>query len=406
MEHSGAAVSEPLPDEGVASPLAPPLADDATGRRPRRATVVVWIVGLIAAALLVVGIGLVHTSAHGEFDAAASELMDAAEAERQAQRSLNGAASAADTALTASEQILAAAADDLIAPAARTALAETAATAAGLRDEASTVLENEVDDAMALKPFWTWELFAGASGLDERAADATADATGLSDTESTLEGSLEAMSEAASTLFASAPPAAAALEAANVSARTAAVQDFRDAADGVARQASVDADAAVAFSVYAARATTLKESAQQELSEKAGPLFTTRLEIEAYARSISGGVLLDFDWAPVVAGTGGDAGMGGTATWDSARGGSSTITLSHSVAQWWPSADARALVTHEVGHAITSKCHTLFDSQDPDANEEWATAWAISMGHTAEGNGVQAYGQPSQAMIDLASTCR
>jgi hypothetical protein len=406
MEHSGAALSEPLADEGAASPLAQPIADDATRRSSRRATIIGWIVGVSVMVLVAVGIGFVHTSAHREFDAAADELAEAAAIERQAQRSLNGAASTADATLTASEQIVASAADDLADAAARTALAESTATAAEARDEASAVLENEVDDAVALKPFWTWELFAAASDLDERATDAAADATDLTGAESTLEDSVGAVSDAAAALFASTQSASAALEAANVSARTTAVQDFRDAAADVAQQTGVDADAAVAFSVYAARATTLKDSAQQELAEKAGPLLATRLEIEAYARSISGGVLLDFDWAPFVAGTGGDAGIGGTATWDSARGGSSTITLSHSVAQWWPSADARALVAHEVGHAITSKCYTLFDSQNSDANEEWATAWAISMGHTAEGNGVQAYGYPSQAMIDLAATCR
>ena len=98
--------------------------------------------------------------------------------------------------------------------------------------------------------------------------------------------------------------------------------------------------------------------------------------------------------------------MAGTATWNTIRGGFSTITLSNSVAENWPSADARALVAHEVGHSITSKCSDLFDSADQAANEEWATAWAIGMGHTAEGNGVQAYGYPSQDMIDRAMACR
>ncbi|MCP2637410.1 hypothetical protein K0817_012680 [Microbacterium sp. HD4P20] len=400
MEHSDAAVPDPFPE---------PTDDDAAAReqrRPGRARIIGWLVGVGLAALLAVAVGFVHTTAHREFDAAARQLAEASVVERQAQRSLNGAASTADAALTASEQIVASAADDLADPAARTALAESAGSAAAARDEASAALENDVDDAIARKPFWTWELFAGASALADRAADATTDAADLSGIEATLEGALDAVSEAAGALFTSTSPASAALEAANVSAQTGAVQDFRDAAARVAEQTRAGADAAAAFSVYAARATTLKESAQQELAEKAGPLLSTRLEIEAYARSISGGVLLDFDWAGIVAGTGGNAGIGGTATWDSSRGGSSTITLSHSVAQWWPSADARALVTHEVGHSITAKCHELFDSQDPAANEEWATAWAISMGHTAEGNGVQAYGHPSQAMIDLAATCR
>ncbi len=162
----------------------------------------------------------------------------------------------------------------------------------------------------------------------------------------------------------------------------------------------------LAFERYAAAADNLRASAESELAEKAGPLLETRLEIEAYARSISGGVVLDFDWAPLVNGLGGVYGMSGTATWNTARGGFSTITLSDSVAENWPSPDAMALVTHEVGHSITSKCSDLFDSADQDANEQWATAWAISLGHTALGNGVQAYGYPSQEMIDIAATCR
>ena len=104
--------------------------------------------------------------------------------------------------------------------------------------------------------------------------------------------------------------------------------------------------------------------------------------------------------------TGGSSGIGGLATWNSGRGGFSTITLSDSVAEWWPNADSRALVAHEVGHAISAKCHDKFDWENQAANEEWATAWAISMGHTALGNGVEAYGYPSQAMIDIAATCR
>jgi len=151
---------------------------------------------------------------------------------------------------------------------------------------------------------------------------------------------------------------------------------------------------------------SLKESAQSELAEKAGALLATRLEIEAFARSLAGGVVLDFDWAATVAGTGGRDGIGGTATWKTARGGFSTITLSHSVAETWPDADSRALVAHEIGHSITAKCHEKFDSQDHAANEEWATAWAISMGFTAPGNGTWAYGAPSQEMIDVAATCR
>ncbi|WP_194409014.1 hypothetical protein [Microbacterium cremeum] len=388
------------PERDAAAPVFAPRA------KPRTGVVVAWCGAALAVIMLAAGGAFVHVSANETFDVAEVRLERAAEAEASAHHSLTAARSAAERSVLSGEQILAAATDELVHPDARSALGEALATMSAGADDAREVLDDPVDDAGARKPLWPWELFAEASALDERASAAGASVDDFAEMESILEVRHEQLTETAVALYASTVAAADALEAAHVSARAGAVLDFRDAADRVAQQRHVGSDAAVAFSLYATSAQTLASSAQSELAEKAGPLFATRLEIEAYARSIAGGVVLDFDWAPVVAGTGGSRGIGGTATWDSARGGSSTITLSHSVAEWWPNADSRALVAHEVGHAITSKCHDKFDSQNADANEEWATAWAISMGHTAEGNGVQAYGYPSQEMIDLAATCR
>lgn len=375
-------------------------------RKQRTGVVVAWWGATLALVVLAIVAAFVHVSANEAFDAAEERLELTAEEEARAHDSLNAALSAAERSVLSGEQIVAAATDELVDPAARTSLSDALATTGQAAAEARDVLEDDVDGAEADKPFWTWELFAEASDLDDRSRAANASADDFAAAESALDERHDALIETAVTLYASTEVAADALETANISARSAAVLDFRDAAARAADQTALGSDAAVAFSLYASSATALKASAAAELAEKAGPLLATRLEIEAYARSIAGGVVLDFDWAPIVAGTGGPRGIGGTATWNSARGGSSTITLSHSVAEWWPNADSRALVTHEVGHAIAAKCHDKFDSQDPEANEEWATAWAISMGHTAEGNGVQAYGHPSQEMIDLAATCR
>jgi hypothetical protein len=388
----------------AASPADAPAAPQARPSRVR--TVLAWSIGTAAAVAIGVGAGFVHVSANESFDAAASELQDAVEATAGTQELLDRTVLTLESSLTSADQLVTGAADDLVDPAARTALADAAAAASASVDESTQLLEDELDDGSADKPFWTWQLRTSTAQLEERASDVADQGAQLAASKTELEAADELMDDAAVTLFASVTPAAAALEAANVSARTAAVLDFRDAAAAVAEEAQVDADSAVALSVYATRAATLKESAQAELAEKAGSLYATRLEIEAYARSISGGVVLDFDWAPVVNGMGGSAGIGGLATWDSDRGGFSTITFSDSVAEWWPNADSRALVAHEVGHAISAKCHEKFDWESQDANEEWATAWAISMGHTALGNGVQAYGYPSQAMIDVAATCR
>ncbi len=391
--------TEALPDTDAVAPADAP--------RPSRArAVLAWSIGAAAAVAIGVGAGFVHVSANEAFDAAESELQTAADGAADAQVLLDRTVLTLESSLTSADQLVSAAADDLVDAAARTALADAAAAASDAVEESTEMLEEKLDDGSSSKPFWTWQLRTRTAQLEERASDAADQDARLEASKAELESADELMDETAVALFASVPPAAAAMEAANVSARTAAVLDFRDAAAAVAEQTQVDADSAVALSVYATRAATLKESAQAELAEKAGGLSATRLEIEAFARSISGGVLLDFDWAPVVNGMGGSSGIGGLATWNSGRGGFSTITLSDSVAEWWPNADSRALVAHEVGHAISAKCHDKFDWENQAANEEWATAWAISLGHTAPGNGVQAYGYPSQAMIDIAASCR
>ena len=375
-------------------------------RRPRRGVVVGWIVGVAVVLLLAGGAAVVHLSGRAAYDRAEGDLRASIEAATATEESLRNSVQDAEESVASAEQIVAAAADDLVDPAARDAFAASTAATAAAVDEAIAVAGDGVDDDLPQEPFWTWELFGEASALDDRTADTSALDDDMAEAADAIAAGRTGMTDAATAVYASVPAAAGALEAANVSARTSIVLDFRDAAGAVAGQSQVGSGAAVAFTAYAQSAENLRQSAQAELAEKAGPQLGTRLEIEAYARSISGGVVLDFDWEPTAAGVGGPNAIGGTATWNTARGGFSTITFSYSVADWWPDDDARALVTHEVGHAITSKCSTLFDSQNQAANEEWATAWAISMGQTADGNGVQAYGYPSQAMIDIAATCR
>ncbi len=160
-----------------------------------------------------------------------------------------------------------------------------------------------------------------------------------------------------------------------------------------------------ALIAYVAAATQLRASNQAELEEKAGPLLDRRVAAEAFARSLAGGILLDFDWAPIVNGYGTGGTVGGLATWTTDHGGSANITLSDSVAEQWPSPLSQALVAHEVGHAVSVRCSDRFDAQSRAANEAWATAWAISRGFTGDGNGVSIYGPPPQELIDAAATC-
>ena len=272
--------------------------------------------------MLVLGGAVIHVSANRSFDKAAAELSSATQDARDAADELDVVADDAGDAVAASEAIVGSAADDLIDVGARTALADQAAATRESVDAAQARLSTGPSSELPDKPLWTWELLEATPTLEETAAELTefageldADETAIQDAEAALVGSAVA-------LYASAPAAAAALEAANVSAVNYVVLDFRDARDAVAGQTAVGSGAVDAFRTYAEKAATLKASAQTELAEKAGPLLSTRLEIEAFARSIAGGVVLDFDWAPIVNNIGGSAGMGGTATWVAMRGAS------------------------------------------------------------------------------------
>lgn len=372
-------------------------------RRSRR-----WVIALVAVALVVLAWTAVHLLALRTFDDAASAAVATERQTEAAGDSLRLATDDASRSVEAARVIGEATAtpEDLVDANARAGLSAATEATTGVIATAEQTLADVPEAPDTRRPLWTWELFAGASRLADESAILDAYTETLGRTGEELGASTTALEDSALTLYASVPGYAAALEAANVSARAPVVLDLRDAADFAASQTTLGSGAEIAFTDYAAAAASLKTSQQAELAEKAGPLLARRLVVEEYARSIAGGVVLDFDWAPVVNGIGGSAGMAGTATWNTGRGGFSTITLSNSVAQNWPSADAKALVTHEVGHSITSKCSTLFDSQDRDANEAWATAWAISMGHTSDANGVQAYGYPPQSLIDTAATCR
>ncbi|GAA3635933.1 hypothetical protein GCM10022200_19070 [Microbacterium awajiense] len=370
----------------------------------RRAWPWILVVGLVA--LLAVGAAAVHVWANLSFDQAHASAAQAAVVYEGTAESARVAADGGATEVSAASSIIASAVDDLVDASARAELAEAAGQLDDAVDEAEQLLDVTAPAVDVAKPAWPWELFAAASDLDEAAPALRAQADGLGAVAGAVDAESDALTAAAVQLYASVPAAADALEAEHISARATVMLDFVEAAQRAAGQERAGSGAELAFTAYANAAEALQTSSAAELAEKAGPLLETRLTIEEYARSIAGGVTLDFDWAPVVNGVGGFLGMAGTATWNTGRGGFSTITLSDSVATNWPSLDAQALVTHEVGHAITSKCSDLFDSDDPDQNELWATAWAISMGFDTPGNGTQAYGYPPQELIDIAATCR
>lgn len=169
-------------------------------------------------------------------------------------------------------------------------------------------------------------------------------------------------------------------------------------------------DSAAAFTGLVLAVEELRASHAAEEARKLEPSYPVRSEIEAFARSISGGVNLDFVWAYEVSGLTSDNWYSGTAEFWPDDGGWGIITLTHSVSdRWADDPDAKAVVVHEVGHtqAIRPTCEPLFTGPEFSGDHEmWATAWAISMGYDLPGSGISAYGRPSDAQIATAGQCR
>lgn len=272
--------------------------------------------------------------------------------------------------------------------------------------EAADSLLVESTSPVGDKPFWFWELYSAEAALAQHSQDADDLNARLQDQGDEIDAAHESLEAAGTALIGSAAEAATAYEAAHVSARNDDVIALREATATAGSITTIDSDAVMAFESLQSAAAQLIASEKAELAEKAGPLLETRLEIEAFARSIAPGVLLEFDWAPIVNGVGYNGSMGGYTTWWWDDPGRATIELSNSVAEQWPADRSKALVVHEVGHAISVKCADMYDSSTQDSIEKWATAWAISMGYTDDANGVWAYGYPPQSYIDAAAGCR
>ncbi|WP_194419862.1 hypothetical protein [Microbacterium abyssi] len=271
--------------------------------------------------------------------------------------------------------------------------------------EAVALVDDELPEATD-KPDWAWELFGATSELNADRDELAEDEDEFDDTRSTVTTASDAVNETGTAAILSAAEAAGAFEAAHVSARNTDIIAMRRAAERVSGATALDATAAEAYAELESAAEQMLASEQAELAEKQGPLHDARVEIEAFARDLAPGVLLDFDWSPLVNGYGEADSMGGYATWWYGDPGYANLELSNSVAQYWPGDRSKALVAHEVGHAISVKCEGMYDDTDQGTIEAWATAWAIGMGFHDAANGTSAYGAPPQSLIDAAAACR
>nr|WP_314842575.1 hypothetical protein [uncultured Microbacterium sp.] len=289
------------------------------------------------------------------------------------------------------------------------ALSDGLSTAVAEAVDASAAVEEVTDDGLPTagsKPTFFWELFpaserlsAQQEGLDDMVDDLSVAVPSVAAAETSV-------TDAGIALLDSASMSAGTFEAAHISAGNDAVIALREAASSASQVSVVDQGAVDALIGLQDAAAEVIASEQSELAQKSGPLQGARLEVEAFARSLAPGVLLEFDWNPLVNNAGYNGSMGGLTTWWWDEPDRAVIELSNSVAEQWPAERSRALVAHEVGHAISVKCEEMYDSTTQDSIEKWATAWAISMGFTDDANGVWAYGYPPQSYIDAAYGCR
>jgi len=373
-------------------------------RRPRRRRtgLVLTIAGVLVAAGVFGGLQL---AANLGYDDASSRFTAQEHTTHATLVEVRASTTALDEATDAATEILESDDGSLVDATSKETLSAAVGGADTVVSDAQDLLDTEIPDA-GEKPGWFWELLSASDRL-------TADREDLADLDDDLakespiiETADSTVSDAGLALLSSAATASSAFEAAHVSAKNDAVIALRRSAEDLAGTASIDEDAVSGFQDLQAAAAEVVSSEQVELAEKAGPLMQKRLEIEAFARSLAPGVLLEFDWNPIVNGVGDNGSMGGLTTWWWSTPGHAVIELSNSVAEQWPSISSKSLVAHEVGHAISVKCQGMYDSSTQDSIEKWATAWAISMGYTDDANGVWAYGYPPQSYIDAAAGCR
>lgn len=375
-------------------------------------TVAVTIVTLAGATVM----GLAVTGLL-DYESASTRYISAYESRTELADALNDAVADRDAILDeargdllAADTVLLAAEDGYVGSAERAALIaqrDSLATAVANGDDTA---DEALDQAPLRSDSTTAELTDAVVALEAEIDEIRAGTTEATATTDEVSVALDQTESAGDAFMDALPAVAQAVLDANASAtnasRIALKSDAKRLGGGSTEWDQLDNT----FVTFVASAKAVQASQLSEEAEKAGPLYSARTEIEAYARSISGGAAIDFDWAPIVIGYGEGSSMAGTSDCNvdpSDDSFYSTITLSNSVARYWGSdGNARALVTHEVGHTITCKCWDIFEASAGGDYEAWATAWAIGMGFEEEGNGTQAYGRPSDALVDAARACR
>ena len=401
-----------LADEPHAGETPEPTPGTAPAPVPPRSRRPLWIsLGVVAFVVAVAAIVLLMSNASStRYDAALERYgVVAIEAQAELERLRQAEADATSTHDIAAG-VLAVAADGYTDATAKADVAlladELATTLAAEPDLVGTVIIEEPRPGP--RPSWYAELDSEADRLSAAAERVSESSAAFEARADALDAAAERLVASEATYLNTIPGTAAAIDAANGSARNADRIELRKAIELVTAVAGStwNNDTIGRVERYVAAAAAVQASHAAEEAEKAGPLYDRRVAVEAFARSIAGGVLLEFDWAPEVIGYGLNGSYAGTATWNAYDGGFSSISLTNSVAELWPDEGVTALVVHEVGHAIVSKCTDIILPVTPEDNEAWATAWAIGMGYTSTDNGEAVYGRPSDELIEKSKACR
>ncbi len=374
--------------------------------RGRRRAVLAWSLS-VAGVLLLAGLATVlQLTANLGYDQARTGLASAVSTQSDEATHNDRVRAVDDESARAADTLLAVTDPALVGDADRAALTAARDRAQKASAAAMSLSATPVPEPGA-KPFWFWELYARTARLDadSRAMRTLGSALGRSSEE--LGSATSALDKTGVAVANAAGGLAAQIENDNRPSPNAGVLAMRDLAAKLVATTSFDEEVAQGFRDYAASIQKVRDGHAATLAAEAGPLQGARQEIEDFARGLAPGVLLDFEWADRVNDLGGDNGyLSGETVWPTTWGQYATIRLSNSVAEDWPGPSSHALVAHEVGHAITTKCWGMYDTTNSQTVEAWATAWAISMGFTDEGNGTQAYGPPPQELIDKAAACR
>lgn len=391
------------PPDPVAPQQPRPTAPSAALGRGRTTIVIAALAGLLAVGLAEQQ--LIATTAHsGAWPAwtASDARFDAARAAYE--ETADRGASALDRA----EALAGIATGDLVRAEDRTALEEGIVAARDILAETPAGPSGIVGLGDPSTPAPAWERYAdlwrlvelipardAAAMRFEVATDRVASGTKtLADATDTLVSGTEQLAESA----------LAASPLATYRSRVA-VETALDGIRGASGSSSGAADRLIALTTAVADVRA-SHAAEQE-RQATHPL---RAEIESFARSIAGGVELEFAWAYTVAGLSSDSWYSGTAEFKDDGDGWGLISLTESIErEWTADVNAKAVVVHEVGHTqvLRDECSPIFTAEPFAGDHEmWATAWAIGMGYDLPGAGIEAYGRPSDAQIAAASACR